>query len=58
MLDKVSLGRVRDVRHSYSDSFISSMASNLMYVTSVSRNKRSKNWRRLVNYFGLLFQPS
>ena len=58
MLGKVLLGRVRDVRHSYSDSFIGSKASNIMFVTSVSRNKRLIKRRRRVNYFGLLFKSS
>ena len=58
MLDKILVGRVRDVRHSYSDSFVVSEASFLMYVTSVSRNERLKKRRRLVNYFSLLFKPS
>ena len=58
MLDKILVGRVRDVRPSYSDSFIGSNASFLMFVTSVSRNKRLKKRRRQLKCFGLLFKPS
>ena len=58
MLDKLLVGRVRDIRHSYSDSFVGSLASFLMYVTSVSRIERLKKRRRLVNYLGLLSEPS